>query len=99
MKASKPLHHHCNRRISCHFISFPAIEETLVPSELVESFTFFPDTRHEMLLVNSESMPSLASEGNDMDVADGVIESRDLIGTWGRLRGLTSETSSLLSSK
>ena len=75
----------------------------LFPSELVESFTItselfisFPDMGDEMPLVNSDPMPRLASEDNDRDVADGVLESR---GTGGKLRGLTSETSSLLSSK
>jgi len=76
----------------------------LVASELRESITItsplltsFPDMVDGMPLVNSEVMPRLGS--GDCDIVGVVIESRDILGTWGRFRGLTSVTSSLLSSK
>ncbi|KAK2440533.1 hypothetical protein QL285_011936 [Trifolium repens] len=100
------VHQQSNRIISCHFASFPAIEESLVTPELVESFTItselfpsFADMGYEMLLVNSEPVLRLTSEDSDRDFVDEVMESRDITGTGGRLRGLTSETSSLFSSK
>lgn len=74
----------------------------LVASEFRESFTIltsFPDIVDGMPLVNSEVMPRLGSGDCDGGVVGVVIESRDILGTWGRLRGLTSVTSSVLSSK
>lgn len=101
------MHHHFNRRLSCYFASCPVLEEMLlVASELRESFTitselltYFPDMVDGMSLLNSEVMSRLGSGDCDCGVVGVVIESRDILGTWGRLRGLTSVTSSLLSSK
>jgi len=97
------VHHHFKRRVSCYFASCPVMEEMLlVASEFHESFTIltsFADIVDGMPLVNSELIPRLGSGDCDEGVVGVVKESRDILGTWGRLRGLTSVTSSVLSSK